>query len=84
MMHVTELAVDRWIEHVGAPDSATARRAMEGSSRAIDCAARFGARIVKLGNGARLILDADRVVTVLQRGRFAAAAAPERGSAIPE
>lgn len=45
-----------------------ARAAMQRLAPVVECAARIGCRVVKLGTGQRLLLDRDEVVTVLPKG----------------
>ncbi len=70
-VRITHHAVDRYVERVAPVSRAEAARAMHAADRAIETAAAFGARIVRLSSGARLICrgrDPVRVVTVLERG----------------
>jgi hypothetical protein len=69
-VHVTEHAVDRYIERVSPIGRAEARAAMQDAERLIERAVAFGGHLVRLGSGARLVLrgrDSIRVVTVLGR-----------------
>ena len=70
-VHVTEHAVDRWCERVENAPRDRVRATIEAAAPAIAFAAEHGARVVKMGCGARLILEGARVVTVLGRGQFA-------------
>lgn len=66
--HVTEHAALRWIERVR-PGLVYSQAVAEISfhGRAIETAIAFGARSVKLGCGARLVIKGGAVVTVLSR-----------------
>lgn len=65
-MIVTTHAVARWCERVDPRATADqARHAMLACARAVDAAAAFGCPTVRLGSGARLILEGETVVTVL-------------------
>jgi hypothetical protein len=64
---VTHHACERFVERVAACSIDDARDRILGSSRAIETAAAFGCAIVKLGGGARLILEGLTVVTVYER-----------------
>lgn len=71
-VHVTHHAIDRYIERVARVDRISAREAMLGAARGIFAAAAIGARIVRLPNGARLVVRGVtdiRVVTVLGRNQ---------------
>lgn len=68
-MIVSAHAAERWIERVD--PSATipqARSAIQSHSRAIEAAISIGAPVVRLGNGWKLVVREDVVVTVI--GRF--------------
>lgn len=69
MAVITAHAAQRYAERVAPVDPSDARLAMLAASPAIDCAARIGCDVVVLGNGARLVLDGDIVVTVLSKRR---------------
>jgi hypothetical protein len=72
-VHVTEHAVDRYIERVSPIGRAEARAAMQGAERSIERAVAFGSHLVRLGSGARLVLrgrESIRVVTVLGRAQI--------------
>lgn len=67
MAIVTNHAAARYVERVDprlTPDQARAE--MLGAAHAIDIACVFGAKMVKMGNGARLVLEGEVVVTVKQ------------------
>ncbi len=67
MARITTHAVQRYIERFEPRLSQEqARDVLVASSRAIDVAAAFGATMVKLSNGARLVLVGDVVTTVKQ------------------
>lgn len=66
MIHVTRHAADRYYERVEVcPDP---RAAILAHAIAIERAALAGSRCVRLGNGARLVLDGLTVVTVYRKG----------------
>ena len=68
MIHVTNHAILRWQERIDA--SATQEQAKAiilGASRAIETAAKFGCDTVRMGCGAKLVLQGNIVVTVLAR-----------------
>lgn len=70
-VEITDNAVDRWLERVEPHATRTEAAAHIAShARAIRAAAAFGAHIVRLATGHRLILaeGEPRVVTVHQRG----------------
>jgi hypothetical protein len=72
-VHITNHAIDRFIERVAPVSRAEAARIMLAAERAIETAAAFGGRIVRLPSGARLICRGKpqiRVVTVLERGHL--------------
>lgn len=73
-VHVTHHAIDRYIERVRPVDRISAREAMLAAQRGIEAAAAFGAHVVRLPEGAGLIvrgLNPVRVVTVLAPGNRA-------------
>lgn len=65
MCTITAHDVERYQQRVESVDDLAARGVIAASSAMIDIAAGFGAHTVVLGNGARLALDGDIVVTVL-------------------
>ena len=67
MATITNHALQRYIERVAPVPLREAREAIEHAFPAIHCAARIGCTLVVLGNGARLRLDGDKVVTVLAK-----------------
>ena len=77
-VHVTHHAVDRYIERIAPVGRDQAVAIIRSAERAIEQAAAFGAHVVRLGNGAKLVLrgvDRIRVITVLRpsdidRGRY--------------
>lgn len=72
-MHVTPLAIDRFLERIdGSLTRAEAEAKMLTASVAVERAAAFGCRVVKMGCGAKLILKGTTVVTVLERHRISA------------
>lgn len=70
-MIVTMHARQRYIERID--PTATLEQAaavIHASERAVRTAHAFRCKLVKMGNGARLVLDGTRVVTVLARGQM--------------
>jgi hypothetical protein len=67
MIHITHHAAERYSERVEACSIADARDHIAASSRAIEAAAAFGCQVVRLGGGARLILEGLTGVTVYER-----------------
>lgn len=68
-MNISHHARVRWIERVDPSASLDdAARAIGASERAIEAAATFGCSVVRLGNGARLVLAGDSVLTVMAPG----------------
>lgn len=68
-IRVSMHAAERWCERVDpAASLAEAVERIQESSRAIRIAAAFGCHCLKLGCGAKLVLDGETVVTVLPRG----------------
>lgn len=64
MIHITHHAITRAMERVpGIRTEAQARALL--STRAIDAAAHFGAKYVRLGTGQRVVIECGSVVTVL-------------------
>ena len=73
-MIITTHAAERYIERVDPTLTLDqARAAILTSERAVEAAAGFGCRTVKLGNGGRLQLDGLTVVTVLPPRRIGGA-----------
>lgn len=64
MITVTPHAIARFQERVAPCSVETARERILAASHAIGVAAKFGCEVVRLGNGARLILEGEKVVTV--------------------
>lgn len=62
-------AIARWQERVAACSVEEARAAILASARVIERAVEFGASTIRLGNGARLIVDNGLVITVLAKGQ---------------
>jgi hypothetical protein len=66
MVQVTAHAAQCWVERVD--PSITVDQAMSVllcAERAIDAAAKIGCHVVRMANGAKLMIRGDRVVTVL-------------------
>lgn len=66
-MTITDHSVLRYLERVWGVDVEAARAEMLTASNAVTAAASFGADTVKMGNGARLRLCGDTVVTTLPK-----------------
>lgn len=68
-VHVTHHAADRYVERV-APELTREQAAdvIRGHGPAIVKASNFGCTVVRLGNGARLVLEGRNVITVHGRG----------------
>lgn len=67
---ITTHATQRWIERVDPGASfEQARAAIARHESAVLAASRFGCKTVKLGNGARFILDGATIITVIARGQ---------------
>lgn len=66
---ITAHAAQRYIERID-PSATTeqARAEIASHEKAIVAAANFGCQCVRLGSGAKLILDGLAVVTVIRRG----------------
>lgn len=62
-MIVTRHAIDRYRERVEPVTPAEAEAVMR--TQAVQAAIAFGAKAVRLGNGARLVLEGETIVTVL-------------------
>lgn len=69
MIHVTHHAAERYVEPV-APEMTReqATAAIREHAPAIVKASDFGCTVVRLGNGARLVLEGRNVITVHGRG----------------
>lgn len=68
MIRVSLHAAQRFGERVYPCSIDEARAAILSHRRALESAVDFGCEAVRLGDGARLILDGDCVVTVYERG----------------
>ena len=66
-MKITDHAVLRYLERVWGIDVEKAKAEMMTAENAIETAAEFGADCVKMGNGCRLRLIGDTVVTALPK-----------------
>lgn len=66
MIHVTEHAIDRFIERIRFCDREVARATIAAAERAVEVAASFGASTVKTAQ-AKLVLQGTTVVTVMPR-----------------
>ena len=67
-MIVSQHSAQRYVERIAPHMSlAEARAEIASHARAIEIAAQFGAPVVRLGNGAKLVLQQDTVVTVVAR-----------------
>jgi hypothetical protein len=65
VLEVTHHAVERYQQRVAPVDPAQARAAL--STPALQTAADFGAKYVKLGTGHHAVIEAHRVITVLPK-----------------
>lgn len=65
-VHITDHAVVRYRERVAAVTEEAARIAL--SSATIRAAISFGAHFVRLGTGQRVVIEGDRIITVLPAG----------------
>lgn len=71
MLTISSHAIDRAMERLpGVRTEADAIAALD--TPVTRRAAAFGARYVRLGTGQRVVLDCDRIVTVLPKGTWAA------------
>lgn len=80
-VHVTEHAIDRYIERIAPVDRECARSTIASAERTIELAAAFGAHTVRMGNGAKLVLRGVhriRIVSVLPRNWISRADMPRR------
>lgn len=78
---ITAHAAERYQERIAPHLSLDQARAeIATHERAILCAANFGCSCVRLGNGAKLILAEDRVVTVIARWEFTANRKDDHGN----
>lgn len=68
MIHVSRHAAKRYRERVCQCSNADARAAILSHGRALELAVAIGAKIVRLGDGSRLLLDGSTVVTVFAKG----------------
>lgn len=68
MIRITDHAVQRYAERVEPCSLADARTRIMAAARGIEAAARIHCEVVRLGNGARLVLERSTVVTVYGRG----------------
>jgi hypothetical protein len=69
MIHITDHAIDRYIERVAICTRDEARAEMMTAERGIEAAQTIGCRIVRMHNGAKLCLRGGAVVTVMTGGR---------------
>jgi hypothetical protein len=67
-MRVSRHAVERYQERIEAVTKAEARSRIRSAAVAVHQAAAFGATVVRMGDGTKLILEGTCVVTVLPRG----------------
>lgn len=70
MIRVTAHAIQRFQQRIFACSFEEARAAILSHTRALEAAVRFGAEVVRLADGSRLILEGNAVVTVYERGCF--------------
>lgn len=66
-MVITEHALLRYLERVWLIDVEAAKAEMMAARTAVETAAKFGSDCVKMGNGARLRLKGETVVTALPK-----------------
>lgn len=79
-VHVTEHAIDRYIERIAPIGRDQARAVMQSAEGIIQAAANIGVHTVRLGNGAKLVLrgtDRVRIITVLTRTQISTADFPQ-------
>lgn len=68
MAILTQHAFERYVERIdGSATYPEVADMVRGADEAIATAARFGCSVVRLGNGVKLVLDGENVVTVLSR-----------------
>jgi len=67
MPYITAHAIERYIERVEPVDAAMATATIRAAFPCISKACEFGCDTVVMGNGARLVLSGDVVVTVLPK-----------------
>jgi hypothetical protein len=70
MIHVSIHACERFIERCHRCSIEEAKEEILSHTRAIEAAARFHCEVVRLGDGSRLILKGERVITVYPAGEF--------------
>lgn len=76
-MIVTMHAAERWVERVNpALTVSQARSAIAAHTRAIETAIAFGAHVVRIGTGQKLVIEGDTVVTVAPRDFMRTPATP--------
>lgn len=73
MIHITQHAVQRYQERVANVTDGEARAAILSHEGALVCAARFGAPVVRCGEGFRIVMEGAIVVTVLGQGMHSGA-----------
>ena len=76
-MIVTMHAAERYCERVNpALTVSQARSAIAAHASAIECAIAFGAHVVRIGTGQKLVIEGDAVVTVAPRDFMRTPATP--------
>lgn len=76
-MIVTMHAAERWVERVNpALTVSEARSAIAAHTSAIETAIAFGAHVVRIGTGQKLVIEGDTVVTVAPRDFMRTPATP--------
>lgn len=79
MIRVTKHAIERWIERIAPVSKESARASILSHSRTLNLAVAFGSGTVKLGDGTRLVLSGNAVVTVLPKGWKSSSLLPDLG-----
>jgi hypothetical protein len=67
-VHVSHHAAERYVERVEPCTIEQAKERILRASKAIQAAAAIGCEVVRLGCGARLVIDGLRVIAVYPRG----------------
>ncbi len=71
MIHVTRHACQRYQQRIDPVTQAVARARILSHSPALEVAVSMGARLLKLGDGSRLVLSGCTVVTVFAKDMIA-------------
>jgi len=76
-MIITVHASERYVQRVNpALTVSQARSAIAAHTPAIECAIKFGAHVVRIGTGQKLVIEGDTVVTVAPRDFMRTPATP--------